>query len=52
MANKDIARHLALSVRTVQVHLSHIFDKLGVASRTEAVIHGLRMGWFRLEDLS
>lgn len=52
MANKNIARHLSLSVRTVQVHLSHIFDKLGVASRTEAVIHGLRMGWLRLEDLS
>ena len=50
-ANKDIARHLTLSERTVQVHLSHIFDKLGVASRTEAVIRGLREGWLKLEDL-
>lgn len=49
--NKEIAARLALSDRTVQAHLSHIFSKLGVASRTEAVIRGLRQGWVRLEDL-
>lgn len=51
MSNKEIARTLALSVRTVQAHLGHVFQKLGVASRTEAVIHGLREGWFGLEEL-
>ena len=51
-SNKEIARELDLSARTVQVHLGRIFKKLRVASRTEAVIHGLRQGWFRLEDLS
>src|SRR3990170_368655 len=51
-SNKEIARELDLSARTVQVHLGRIFKKLRVASRTEAVIHGLRRGWFRLEDLS
>lgn len=50
-SNKEIAAALELSVRTVQVHLTHVFRKLHVASRTEAVIHGLRKGWFRLEDL-
>ncbi|MBI2867440.1 MAG: response regulator transcription factor [Chloroflexi bacterium] len=49
--NKEIAVHLSLSDRTVQAHLSRIFNKLGVASRTEAVIKGLRQGWLRLEDI-
>ena len=51
LRNKEIARQLSLSSRTVQIHLSHIFEKLGVASRTEAVVRGLRLGWLRLEDL-
>jgi len=49
--NKAIAAALSLSPRTVQLHLAHIFQKLGVASRTEAVVTGLRRGWFPLEDL-
>ena len=51
IGNKDIAEELTLSIRTVQNHLSRIFDKLGVASRTEAVVYGLRHGWLRLDDL-
>lgn len=50
-SNAEIAQRLYLSVRTVQVHLSHIFNKFGVSSRTEAVIVGLRSGLLRLEDL-
>ncbi len=50
-SNKQIATHLDVSPRTVQTHLSHIFDKLGVASRTEAVIQGLRQGWLVLDEL-
>jgi len=49
--NKDIAEQLFLSPRTVQAHIGNIFGKLGVASRTEAVLYGLRRGWFALEDL-
>jgi len=52
MSNSRIADHLAVSARTVQAHLTHIFDKLGVGSRTEAVIVGLRRGVLRLEDLN
>lgn len=52
LGNKMIARELGLSDRTVQVHLSNIFGKLGVASRTEAVITALQRGLLRLEEIS
>lgn len=51
MSNKEIAGELSLSVRTVQAHLAHIFNKLQVGSRTEAILYGLKSGWFGLEDL-
>jgi len=50
MNNKDIARHLSLSIRTVQAHLSTVFSKMQVGSRTEAVVQALRQGWLTLED--
>lgn len=50
-SNKDIADALSLSARTVQVHLHHVFEKLSVASRTEAVILALRRGLVHLEEL-
>jgi DNA-binding NarL/FixJ family response regulator len=50
MTNRAIAGELTISVRTVQVHLSNVFSKLGVGSRTEAVIYALREGWLTLED--
>ena len=52
MSNKDIAEELYLSARTVQAHLANIFGKLQVGSRTEAILHGLKEGWFSLEDIS
>jgi len=51
MTNKDIADKLHLSNRTVEGHLRTIFNKLGVGSRTEAVLYGLRKGWLTLEEL-
>jgi NarL family two-component system response regulator LiaR len=51
ISNKDIAQQLFISPRTVQVHLGSIFNKLGVASRIEAVLYGLRRGWLALDDL-
>lgn len=52
MNNKAIADNLCISVRTVESHLATIFDKLGVGSRTEAVIQALKEGWFTLEELT
>jgi len=52
MSNKEIASELALSVRTVQSHLGNIFDKLGVSSRTEAVLRALKEGWISLDGVS
>lgn len=51
-SNKDIAAELSVSRRTVEGHLRIIFNKLGVGSRTEAVLYGLRKGWLALEDVS
>jgi len=51
LSNQDIANELCLSLRTVQAHLGHIFNKLGVSSRTEAVVRALKEGWVTLEDI-
>ena len=51
LSNQDIANELCLSLRTVQAHLGHIFNKLKVSSRTEAVVHALKEGWVTLDDV-
>ena len=48
-ANKEIASALDISERTVKTHLGHLFEKLGVTSRTEAVKVATRRGLVRLE---
>ena len=50
MTNRDIARDLNLSERTIQAHLSTIFTKMQVGSRTEAVVQALREGWITLDE--
>jgi NarL family two-component system response regulator LiaR len=51
LSNQQIADELFLSLRTVQAHLGHIFNKLQVSSRTEAVVRALKEGWVTLEDI-
>jgi DNA-binding NarL/FixJ family response regulator len=44
-SNQQVAHELALSVRTIEAHLTHIYNKLGVGSRTEAALLAQRRGW-------
>ena len=43
-SNKAVARDLALSNRTIERHLSNIFDKLAVSSRSAATAFAYRNG--------
>lgn len=52
MSNKDIANELHLSRRTIEGNLRTIFNKLGVGSRTEAVIQALARGLITIDELS
>lgn len=47
--NKEIATHLGISERTVKTHLGHLFEKLGVTTRTEAVRVATRRGLVRMD---
>ena len=46
---KDIAAQLSVSTRTVDAQFTGIFNKLGVSTRTEAIVHAASRGWVRLE---
>jgi DNA-binding NarL/FixJ family response regulator len=49
--NLEIGNKLFLSRRTVQSHLSNIFCKMNVSSRTEATLLALKRGWLTFEDI-
>ena len=51
LSNKEIANEMGLSIRTVQGHVQQIFKKLGVSSRTEAVVYALKTDLVALEDV-
>jgi len=51
LGNKEIAHELELSLPTIKAHLVNVFNKMGVGSRTEAVLHALRRGWIHMEDV-
>lgn len=50
MRNKEIAEELRMSTRTVEGHLSTIYGKLGVHSRTGAAAYAFSHRWLRPED--
>ena len=43
-SNKEIARNLYLAEETVKFHVRHILAKLGVQSRTQAILATIRLG--------
>jgi len=50
MSNRDIAGYLGLTEGTVKGYFVTIFGKMGVSSRTEAVLEALKRRWVSLED--
>jgi NarL family two-component system response regulator LiaR len=50
LANKEIARRLAISEKTVKAHLNNVFAKLDVHSRTQAALQAVRSGIARTAD--
>jgi two-component system, NarL family, response regulator LiaR len=49
-SNKEIARQLQVVEDTVKTHIRHILAKLGVQSRTQAVLSAMRLGLVSLEQ--
>lgn len=37
LSNREVASRLVVSVKTVEYHLGHVYDKLGVRSRSQLV---------------
>jgi DNA-binding NarL/FixJ family response regulator len=44
-SNDEIGTDLGIGSKTVETHLARLFDRLGVASRTELAIRAMREGW-------
>ena len=49
--NKRIGQEMHISENTVRNHVNHMFDKLSVTDRTEAVIVALQRGLVRLDGM-
>ena len=47
LANKQIARRMGISEKTVKGHLTNLFQRIGVADRTQAALWAERAGVFR-----
>jgi DNA-binding CsgD family transcriptional regulator len=43
-SNQEIGRRMFLTPSTVRTHVAHIFNKLGVHSRSQAAVAGLQLG--------
>lgn len=50
LSNRDIAAKLFISIRTVDRHLSSIYDKLHVSSRTQAILQAISQHLVSLEE--
>lgn len=48
LSNNEAAGVLGLSKATIRTHLEHIYQKLDVTNRVEAVTEGIRQGIIEL----
>ena len=48
LSSSDVSRNLFISAKTVKNHLAHIYGKLGVESRTQAVAKAVKLGIVRI----
>ena len=47
-SNDEIAVELGIGAKTVETHLARLFERFGLASRTELATRALREGWLEL----
>lgn len=52
LTNQAIGVELDISDRTVQGHLANVYAKLGVNTRTEAVLRAVKLGWLTLDEVA
>lgn len=50
LSARAIARRLGISERTVNTHIGHVYRKLGVNNRVDAVLAGLKLGLVEAQD--
>nr|NIO67942.1 DNA-binding response regulator [Anaerolineae bacterium] len=49
LCNKEIARELTISEKTVKNHINNIFSKLHLYDRTQAMLYAIRKGLVKVE---
>jgi len=50
LTNKEISCYLLISVATVENHIHHIYEKLGISNRAQAVAHAFRSRIITLQN--
>ena len=43
LTNREISCRLSISESTVENHIHHIYEKLGISNRAQAVVHAFRL---------
>ena len=51
-ANKEIAKKMVISIRTVEMHTFRLYKRLNVKSRTQAILAAVQMGIIELEEIA
>jgi DNA-binding NarL/FixJ family response regulator len=51
LTNREISGHLSISESTVENHVHHIYAKLGISNRAQAVGYAFQLGIVFLNDM-